>query len=174
MTARTSSRLPKLDSLESDVHVPLLPGTGRTWVDRSGSYLLRRAAMSLLWLVLLAFVTLVTVAVLLAYWHRTRAGFVGVLVSLTAYSLAVLAWTTVATTRHWNEARNPATRRPNRTRPAWAHGFLLPFYLLQQVFIVFSFLTMGLYLYLFVASLLPEPPVERQARLFLLGQLRTD
>jgi hypothetical protein len=169
---RTTSRLPRLDAIGPHVDVPLLPGVGRTWVNRSGRYWRRRTGVSLLWLFMLAVVAVVTVATLLAFWHRTRGGFIVVLTFLAAYTVAVVLWMSVATIRHWNDVRAPFRRRGRAPRPAWTRGWFFPLYVLQQTFIALSFLTVGFYLYTFSVSLLPEPPVERQARLFLLDQLR--
>lgn len=56
-------------------------------------------------------------------------------------------------------------------RHGHAHGRFFPLYVLSQTFIALSGLTVGFYLYMLSVSLLPEPPVERQARLFILDQL---
>lgn len=168
---RTTAQLPRLDAIGPHVDVPLLPGVGRTWVNRSGSYWRRRTGVSLLWLFMLAVITVITVAILLAYWHRTLGGFIGVLTFLASYTVAVVVWMSVATVRHWNDVRAPFRRRGRVRRPAWAHGRFFPLYVLSQTFIALSGLTVGFYLYMLSVSLLPEPPVERQARLFILDQL---
>ena len=138
--------------------VPVLPGLGLTWYDRRGAgYWGRRAGMSLLWLFLTALVTLITVAILIALYHRSLAGFTVVLVIEVVYSLAILAFFAVATARVWSDPQ-PAPIRP-RNVPG-------------QIFLILSALSIGLYLALLLTSLLPETPVERHARLQVAGQLR--
>jgi hypothetical protein len=157
MTARPG-QLPPRHELPRDVVVPVLPGLGLTWYDRRGAgYWGRRAGMSLLWLFLTALVTLITVAILIALYHRSLAGFTVVLVIEVVYSLAILAFFAVATARGWNDP-HPATIRPGNV--------------LGQIFLILSSLTIGLYLALLVTSLLPETPAERHARLQVAGQLR--
>jgi hypothetical protein len=140
------------------VVVPVLPGLGLTWYDRRGAgYWARRAAMSLLWVFLTALVTLITVAILIALYHRSTAGFTVVLGLEIAYSLAILVFFAVATARTWSDPQ-PATIRP-RNVPG-------------QVFFAVSFLAVGLYLALLLTSLLPETPIERHARLGVAAELR--
>jgi hypothetical protein len=98
------------------VTIPALPGLGRTWYERRGaSYWARRAALSLLWLFLTALVTLIVVAILIALWHRSTAGFTVVLVLEIVYSLGILAFFAVATARGWNDP-HPSTIRPRTSQ----------------------------------------------------------
>ena len=157
MNARPG-QLPPRHELPRDVVVPVLPGLGLTWYDRRGAgYWGRRAGMSLLWLFLTALVTLITVAILIALYHRSLAGFTVVLVIEVVYSLAILAFFTVSTARTWGDSQ-PAPVRP-RNGPG-------------QVFFALSALSVGLYLALLLTSLLPETPVERHARLGVAAELR--
>jgi hypothetical protein len=150
--------LPPRHALPRDVTVPVLPGLGRTWFDRrGGGYWARRAALSVLWLFLTAAVTLIVVAILIALWHRSKAGFTVVLALEIVYSLGILAFFAVTTARDWNDP-HPSTIRPGN----------IP----GQIFLIFSSLTIGLYLALLVTSLLPETPAERHARLQVAEQLR--
>lgn len=151
-------RLPPRRDLPRDVVVPVLPGLGLTWYDRRGAgYWGRRAGMSLLWLFLTALVTLITVAILIALYHRSLAGFTVVLVIEVVYSLAILAFFAVSTARIWSDSQ-AAPIRP-RNVPG-------------QIFFALSALTIGLYLALLLTSLLPETPVERHARLGVAAELR--
>jgi hypothetical protein len=152
-----AGQLPPRHALPRDVVVPVLPGLGLTWYDRRGAgYWARRAGMSLLWVLLTALVTLITVAILIALHNRSTAGFTVVLVLEIAYSLAILVFFAVATARTWSDSQ-PVTIRP-RNVPG-------------QVFFAVSFLTVGLYLALLLTSLLPETPVERHARLGVAAEL---
>ena len=157
MSARPAG-LPPRDALPRDVTVPVLPGLGLTWYDRRGAgYWGRRAALSVLWLFLTVLVTLIVVAILIALWHRSTAGFTVVLVAEVVYSLGVLVFFAAATARGWNDP-HPSTIRPGNVP--------------GQIFLVLSSLTVGLYLALLVTSVLPETPAERHARLQVAGQLR--
>ncbi len=107
-----SAGLPPRHALPRDVTVPVLPGLGLTWYDRRGAgYWGRRAALSILWLFLTALVTLIVVAILIALWHRSTAGFTVVLVLEVVYSLGILAFFAATTARGWNDPR-PSTIRP--------------------------------------------------------------
>jgi hypothetical protein len=150
--------LPPLDALPPDVTVPVLPGLGLTWYDRRGAgYWARRAGMSVLWAFLTALVTLITAAILTAFYHRSAAAFTAVLALETAYSLAILAYFAAAAARTLNDPQ-PG---PIRAR-SWP----------GQVFFGFSALSIGLYLALLLTSLLPEPPAERRAWLGVAAELR--
>jgi hypothetical protein len=151
--------LPPRDAMPRDVTIPALPGLGRTWYERRGAgYWARRAALSLLWLFLTALVTLIVVAILIALWHRSTAGFTVVLVLEIVYSLGILAFFAVATARGWNDP-HPSTIRPGNVP--------------GQIFLILSSLTIGLYLALLVTSLLPETPAERHARLQVAEELHS-
>jgi hypothetical protein len=149
--------LPPRRSLPRDVVVPVLPGLGLSWYDRRGAgYWGRRAGMALLWVLLTALVTLIVVAILIALWHRSAAGFALVLLLEVAWSLGILAFFATATARGWNDPD------PEAIRPGNVAG---------QVFFGLSFLTPGLYLALLVTSLLPETPAEHHARLKVAAAL---
>ncbi|HWG63268.1 MAG TPA: hypothetical protein VG253_16345 [Streptosporangiaceae bacterium] len=158
--------------------MPFLPGLGRTWYERSGSYWARRAAMALLWAFLAALETLVGVAVLIALWHRSPGGFAVLLVIEVAYALGMPAFFLAGTARRWNDPAAPALlgrRSPDRGRAARAgqprKGFR-PLHALGQGLIAPSFLTIGLGLGLLLTSLLPETLAERQARLLVAQELQ--
>jgi hypothetical protein len=150
--------LPPLHALPPDVVVPRLPGLGQTWYDRRGAgYWARRAGMSLLWVCLTALVTLITVAVLIAFYHRSAAAFTAVLVLEIAYSLTVVVFFAAAAVRTLSDPQ-PAPIKPR----GWP----------GQVFFGVSVLSVGLYLALLLTSLLPESPAERRAWLTVAAELR--
>lgn len=168
--------MPPLRSLPRDVKVPMLPGLGLSWYEHHGaSYWIRRAAMSVLWTFVTALWTLIAVAILIAYYHRSLAAFYVVLGVEIAYSLAVLAYFAVVTARHWNDpdvgARLFSPSRRARAAPARKGGARM-LHIMEQVFVALSFLTFGLYLTMLLMSLLPETPAERRARLFVAEELR--
>jgi hypothetical protein len=162
----SSSRLvalPPRHSLPRDVVVPVLPGLGFTWYDRSGNYWTRRIGLSLMWALVTALITLLTVFFLGAF--RPGPGFAVLLGIEVAYSLGFLAFFMVRTARAWNDPP-PARQVPPRSGAARARS--LP----GQALLAIGFLFIGFYLALLVTSLLPETPAERRARLQVAEELR--
>jgi hypothetical protein len=150
--------LPPRRALPPDVEVPVLPGLGVTWYDRSGSYWARRAAMSVFWLLITAAVTLAVVAILIAAFHRSRPAFFVVLILEAAWTAGMLAFFARRTVR----VRRGQPGVPGRRGPLRAA---------TQLLLGLSFLSPGLYLGLLGTSLLAESPAEQQARRQVAGQL---
>jgi hypothetical protein len=132
--------------------------------------------MAVLWLLLAALVTVITVAILIAIRHRSGAGFSVALGIEIAYSLGILAYLSTLTVRHWDDPAiagrlfSGGGRGDGAGRGDGGRSRLL--YALTQIFVGFSFLSIGLYLAVLAISLLPETPPERRARLFVAGELR--
>jgi hypothetical protein len=166
-----SGPLPPRSALPRDVPVPALPGLGLSWYDRGPGYWARRAGMALLWLLLTALVTLITVAVLIGLYHRSLAGFYLVLIIEILLSAGVLALFAVQTARRWNdpEAPSPLFGRPPGAAAGHRRSALAA---AGQIALAVSFLSIGLYLALLITALLPETLAERRARLHIAGQLR--
>lgn len=170
------AHLPPRRLLPRDVVVPVLPGLGFTWYDRRGSYWARRAGLSLMWAIVTALITLVTIAVLAAIRDSSAAGFGALLGIEVAYSLGILAFFAVQTARRWNDPDAPGRLlgRPAASKQPGARkrGAARLWYLLGQLFLAFSFLTVGMYLAMLLTSLLPESLAERQARIRIAAELR--
>ena len=150
--------LPPRHALPPDVEIPVLPGLGVTWYDRSGSYWARRAAMSVFWLLITAAVTLAVVAVLIAAFRRSRPAFFVVLILEAAWTAGMVAFF----------ARRTARARRGQPGAAGARG---PLRAATQLLLGLSFLSPGLYLGLLGTSLLAESPAEQQARRQVAEQL---
>jgi hypothetical protein len=180
MSAR-SARLPPRRSLPRDVQIPVLPGLGQTWYDRhSVSYWTRRAGLSLLWAFLTALVALILASVLIAFYHRSLAGFLIILAIEVVYTLGILGYFAVVAVRRWNDpdvagqmfSRSGRIRAPGAGPGRAGSGGARAAHVLGQVLLGLSFLTLGPYLALLLMSVCPETPAERRARLWMAEELR--
>ncbi len=173
------TRLPPRRSLPRDVVVPVLPGLGLSWYDRGRRYWMRRAGMSLMWAVLLTLIVLFDAGLFSAIRHTSRTGFYVGLGADAAVTLGVLAYFAVRTAQHWNVAAPPKGMSPvvfrfgkGRTGNAVSSLAQFGYMVFQWVLAVLLAIFPGLFIGMFLASLLPEPLIERQARLWLIQELR--
>lgn len=176
MTARS---LPPRPTLPRDVIIPALPGLGLTWYDRGPRYWARRVGLSLMWLIVLAIIAAFDSGLFSSIRRSSRTGF-DVFIAIDALlSAGLVAWVAVRTVQRWNVARLPT--RP--TRPSFRFGpgpagqllsNLAQFGYLLLVLVGAAALLVcpGLFIALFVSSLLPETPTERQTRLWMAERLR--
>ena len=170
--------LPPRHSLPRDVEIPALPGVGITWYDRGGTYWARRITLTLLWALALFLIALIDVGFFRAVRHSSHAAFVVLLVIDVAVFLAALVYVIVRTVQRWNVPSLPrGARTVFRVRHGRSGAFLtnvLQFgYLLAILVCALAFLLFpGLIVAMFLASLLPEPLTERQARLWMAERLR--
>jgi hypothetical protein len=164
--------MPPRHALPAGVRVPVLPGLGVSWYDRRNGYWARRAGIALLWLFLTALIILITVAILIAIRHRSVAGFSVALGIEIAYSLGIPAYLATMAVRHWNDPAVAGRLFGGGDRGGrGGRGGSRLVRALTQVFVGFSFLSIGLYLTLLVIWMLPETPPERRARLFVACEL---
>ena len=172
-----ATSLPPRSGLPPNMEIPALPELGRTWYDRGGTYWATRAALALMWAVVLVLVVLIDAGIFAAIWQSSRAGFAVLLGADAAVAVAVLTAAAVRTVRHWNTPALPghaeAALHPRRRPAAVVSGLAQVGYLLAvlSAAVVFLFCP-ALVLVLFLMSLLPETLPERQARLWVAGQLR--
>jgi hypothetical protein len=170
-------RLPPRAALPRDVTIEALLGLGTTWYDRGPGYWARRGCLALMWAVIIVLVTLIVAGLLGAIRRTSQGGFYAALGVEVAWSLVILGWFAVRTMRHWNDPAPPPGRAVRSAR-AGAAGAALGtlarsgFVIGQAFLVIASLVFLGLYVALFIASLLPQTLVERQARLRLAETLR--
>ena len=164
-------QLPPRRGLPRDVVVPALPGLGVTWYDRGPGYCARRAGLSLLWLLLVLLVVAFDVGLFTGIRHSSRAGFAVAVGADAALALAVIAFVVVRTARRWHTPKPPRRARgpAGRTGRGGLAQLLYPVGVLVAA--VVFLLCPGLFIAMFVGSLLPVTLAERQARLELAEQL---
>lgn len=169
--------LPPRAALPRDIVIPRLPGLGVTWYERGPRYWARRLRMSLLWALVLALVAAFDIGLVTAIRQSSQTGFAVFLVADVTLTAVLLAWYAVRTVRLWNTAALPGqdgrSLRPSRRAGGPAGqlaqlGYLVAVPLLAVVFLLFP----GIFVLLFLASLLPEPATERHARLWMAQLLR--
>jgi hypothetical protein len=170
--------LPPRSALPRDVDIPVLPGLGLTWYDRSGGYWGRRVALSFMWAVVLLLIAGIDVGIFTSVRHSSHTGFVVLLTIDVVVAIAVLGYFAVHTVRRWNTPALPGrarmVMRAGRGRGgAFLSGLVQIGYLLAVLAaaVVFLFCPV-IFLAMFLMSLLPEPLTERQARLWMAAQLR--
>jgi hypothetical protein len=168
----TSVRFPPRRELPRDVPIERLPGLGTTWYDRGGRYWVRRAAMVLMWLFVIALLTAFAVGLFTAIRHSSQTAFVVVLTIWVAWTIGTLAFLAVRAARMRNVAvPQPMLRLPKA--PAALAGVAT---VVATVVVAFCFvvglLFGGLYIWLLIDALRPEPAIERQARLRMAQTLQ--
>jgi len=175
----TAGSLPPRRTLPRDVIIPALPGLGLTWYDRGPPYWARRVGLSLMWLIVLAIIGAFDSGLFSAMRQSSRTGF-DVFIAIDALlSAGVVVWIAVRTVQRWNVAKPPT--RPTRPIFRFGHGpsgqllsSLAQFgYLLLVLVGVGALLVCpGLFIAMFLLSLLPETPAERQTRLWVAERFR--
>ncbi|HEV2377922.1 MAG TPA: hypothetical protein VGS19_37900 [Streptosporangiaceae bacterium] len=176
---RSSDSLPPRSALPRGIEVPAIPVVGRTWYDRGPRYWVRRAGLALMWALLLTLIGASDAGFYGAVRHSSRTGFVVLLVINVALAVAAVVYVAVRTLRRWNVASLPGQARPpafhfgqGRTG-AVLSGFAQLGYWLVLLVAAFAMLVFpALLIALFLTSLMPEQLSERQARLWVAGQLR--
>jgi hypothetical protein len=172
MRVPDATSLPPRSALPRDIEVPALPELGRTWYDRGGKYWARRAALAVMWVVVLLVIVLIDAGIFGAIRQSSAAGFVVLLAIDVVVAVAALADAAVRTVRYWNTPALPGQAGAALHPGAGAGGLAQIGYLLAVLAaaVVFLFCP-ALVLALFFMSLLPETLPERQARLWVAGQL---
>lgn len=154
--------LPPRSALPPDVEIPALPFVGITWYDRGKSYWMRRARTALVGALILFALGLIVAGFLSAARSSSSTDFAVLLVIEVAVLAASMAFIGVRTARRWNTPSLPGPLFPPNTAVQLA----------ILVAGLVSFVFPGFYVALFLATLLPEPLTERQARLWMAGHLR--
>jgi hypothetical protein len=174
-----AGQLPPRRSLPRDVVIPALPGLGVSWYDRGPRYWLRRAAMALLMAVVVAVIAVFDVALFGHIRQSSRIGFYVLLGGDVAVSLALVVWMAVRTVQRWDVAALPtrtsvpAFRFGKGRAGAAVSGLAQIFYpVVLLVVAVLLAIFPGLMIYVFLTMLMPQQPAERQARLWVAGELR--
>jgi hypothetical protein len=171
--------LPPLRTLPRDVVIPSLPGLGITWYDRGGRYWARRVGLSLMWVLVLAIIAAMDTGLFSSMRSSSATGFDVFIVIDAVLSAGLIAWFAVRTAQRWNVAKLPGRAAQPRiyfgrgpVRQLLASLAQLGYLLLVLVIAIALLFFPGLFLAMFGCSLLPETLTERQARLWLAGQLR--
>jgi hypothetical protein len=176
---RASRSLPACHTLPRDVLIPRLPGLGQTWYDHRPGYWPRRIGMSLLWAIVLAILASIDAGLFGSIRSSSRTGFDVLAVIDALATLALLAWFAVRTVQHWNVAALP--QRARHPVPRFGRGWTgqilsslvqLGWILLVLICAIALLFFPGIFIAMFLMSLMPETPTERQARLWMAGQLR--
>jgi hypothetical protein len=173
MRVPDATSLPPRSALPRDIQIPALPELGRTWYDRGGKYWARRTALAFMWAVVLLLIVMIDAGIFGAIRQSSAAGFVVLLAIDAAVAVAVLADAAVRTARYWNTPALPG-QAGAALHPGAVVGWLAQIGYVLAVLaaaVVFLFCP-ALVLVLFSMSLLPETLPERQARLWVAGQLR--
>ncbi len=170
--------LPPRSALPRDVDIPVLPGLGLTWYDRSGGYWARRVALSFMWAVVLLLIAGIDVGIFTSIRHSSPAGFA---VLLTIDVVVAIGGARLLRRPHGAALEHAIAPGPGpdgdaagRGRGgAFLSGLVQIGYLLAVLAaaVVFLFCPV-IFLAMFLMSLLPEPLTERQARLWMAAQLR--
>jgi hypothetical protein len=175
----TAGSLPPRHTLPRDFTIPALPGLGLTWYDRGPRYWARRIGMSLMWVIVLAIIGGIDTGLFSAISLSSRTGFDVFIAIDAALSAAALAWVAVRTVQRWNLTTLPGRAAPPNFRfgHGWAGQLLsslaqLGYWLLVLVAAVALLVCPGLFIALFLSSLLPETLSERRTRLWVADQLR--
>ncbi len=156
-----------------------MPVVGRTWYDRGPRYWVRRFWLLLMWALVLTLIAAADVGFFGAVRHSSQTGFAVLLVIDVTLTVAVVVFFAVRTVQRWNVASLPGQAKPlmfrfgrGRTGAVLSGfaqlGYWLALLALAVVFLFFP----ALFVALFLMSLLPEQPAERQARLWMAEQLR--
>jgi|SRR5579859_2083264 len=153
--------LPPRHTLPRDIEIPALPGVGITWYDRGAKYWRLRARAAFMWALALLLIGLVDAGFFGAA-HKSSPAIFAVLVALdVVVAVAAVGFAAVRTWQRWNVPALPGRRRPARL------GAQLAMLGCAFAFLIFP----GPLVALFLVSLLPQPLVERQARLWLAERL---
>jgi hypothetical protein len=133
--------------------------------------------MSLMWAIVLTLIGLIDWGMFGAIRRSSPMAFDVLAAIDAAVTVAVLAWFAVRTAQRWNVAKLPG--RPSapvfRFGKGWTGNLLsslaqMGFTVLLLVAAVALLIVPGLFIFMFLTSLMPEPPAERSARLWMAGQ----
>jgi hypothetical protein len=170
-----SQPLPPRAALPRDVAIPVLPSLGDTWYDRGPRYWMRRAGLSLMWVVVLAAIGAIDAGLFRGIRQSSQTGFAVFLAVDVALTVALLVWAAAGTVRRWNtaslpgQARTGFLSRASAARSGFAQFFVRVAVLIAAVAFLFF---PGLFVLLFLTSLMPQTPTERHARLWMAERLR--
>lgn len=172
-----TGRLPPRSSLPRDVVIPALPGLGVSWYDRGARYWMHRAALALGMAVAVAVVVGFDIGLFGAMRRSSAVLFWAALGVDVAVSLGLVVVMAVRTARRWDV---PALPQPlslpllrlarGRTGAVRSLAQLLDQVLLLIVAVLFAIFP-GVLIYVFLTMLMPQQPVERQARLWVADEL---
>jgi hypothetical protein len=170
-----SERLPPRTALPPDVRIPVLPNLGDTWYDRGLPYWARRAGMTVLWVVVLALLGSLDYGLFSGIRQSSRTGFAVFLAIDVVLTVALLVYAAVRTVQLWNTAALPGqvsvmfpARKGTAPRGFAQFAWWLAVLALAVAFLFFP----GIFIVMFLTSLMPETPTERHARLWLAERLR--
>lgn len=175
---RSVTSLPPRRALPRDVQIPPLPGLGVTWYDRGSAYWARRAKLTLMWGFSLIAIGLIDLGFYSAVRQSSRGGSLVLLFIDALLTVGVLVFVAVRTRRRWDIASLPGGAktvfRVGRGRPGTFLSVFVQivYWLLVLLTAFLCLLFPAFFIAMFLTSLLPEPLVERQARLWMTEQVR--
>jgi hypothetical protein len=155
--------LPPRSALPRDVDIPELPLVGITWYDRGKGYWVRRVRTTLVGAPVLLGVGLFVAGFLNGARSSSYTAFVVLVVIEVAILAASMVFFAVRIARRWNVPSLPTPFFP-------PHRGRVQLAILAAGLVSFFF--PGFYVAMFLTFLLPEPLTERQARLWMEGELR--
>jgi hypothetical protein len=139
---------------------------------------MRRVALTFMWALVLLLIGLIDAGIFSSVRHSSHTGFVVLVVIDVVLTVAVCVYFAVRMVRRWNVPSLPGQARTvfrvgKGRSGAVLSGFLQLAYLgaglvLAVVFLFFP----ALFVAMFLMSLMPQPLMERQARLSMAEQLR--
>lgn len=175
---RGAVSLPPRHALPRDVQIPSLPGVGRTWYDRGSRYWGRRALLVVVYGVVLLLLGLLDAGIYSAAGDSSTAAFTVLVVIDVAAAVVAVAWYVVRSVRRWNEpalpkrARQPAFQLGRGPMGAILSGLAqLGYWIAMLAAAAFFLVFPAIFVVLFLMSLMPEPLMERQARLWMAERL---
>lgn len=155
--------------------IPRLPAVGTTWYERGFAYWVRRVAVTVLLAAILAAWTALIGAFVRASGPAGSPEFITVLTAEIIISLATGIWMFYRLWKHPSQAWRTGWRPAQGTAAgAGTAGILVRAgsAIATVVFVIGVLLTYGLFLALFLRSLVPVQPTEREARRVLADQLQ--
>lgn len=174
MARPAARRFPPRSQLPRDITIEPLKLFGTTWYERGVSYWLRRVGTTIFSTALLALWTAIVGAVIHHVGPAGSPAFITVLTAEIAFSIATGVWQFRKMWIHPHQWTRRDEER-SRTAGAWAGGLgalaRAGSVLAGVVFVILAFISYGAVLAMFVISLMPELPLERQARLRLAEEL---
>lgn len=175
MTRTDEIKLPPRESIPPDVTVPSIPWIGTTWYERGLPYWMRRVAMVIFALLILAAWTAMIGTFVRSSGPAGSPAFIGVLSAEIVFSIFSGAWLFNRMWRHTSQAWVTG-HRPSRgagATAATAGIFARAGSVIATAFLgIGVLLTYGLFLAAFITALAPVLPTERDARRLLAEKLQ--
>lgn len=174
ITRPTAKHFPPRTQLPHSITIEPLRGLGTTWYERSVSYWIRRVVVTIIATALVALWTAIVGAIILHSGPVWSPSFIAVLTAEIVLSLVTGVWQfrkILKRPYHW--AGKDGTRATRTGVWAGSLGSLIRAgnVLAGALIAILAFVTYGAMLAMFAISLMPELPLEREARQRLAEEL---